>query len=257
MLPFMDGYRLGTTVRAIRIRAGWRQTDVAAAARVPRSVVARIEHGRLGEVTLEQMDTVCRALDAQIDVRIRWRGAELERLLNRDHSAMHEAMASMFATLPGWVIHILAFHERTGQLLVIELKTAIVDVNDLLGTADRKRRLARVVASARGWKVRTVSLWVVVADTGTNRRRLAEHRRVIRSALPTDGRMIRGWLAHPSQPIAAFSFLSKGRGASRVTPLAARRRVRRPRLSTRSLRMVDLLAHSATPTRNTAREANS
>jgi len=55
---------------------------------------------------------------------------------------------------------------------VIELKTAIADVNELLGTADRKRRLAAQVARERGWDPRTVSQWLIVADTRTNRRRL-------------------------------------------------------------------------------------
>ena len=40
------------------------------------------------------------------------------------------------------VIDLLAFHPASGCLLVIELKTAIIDVNDLVGTMDRRCRLA-------------------------------------------------------------------------------------------------------------------
>ena len=38
------------------------------------------------------------------------------------------------------VIDVLAWHEPTRSLLVIELKPAIADVNALLGTFDRKQR---------------------------------------------------------------------------------------------------------------------
>ena len=55
------------------------------------------------------------------------------------------------------VIDILAWHQKTGSLLVIELKTAVADVNELLGTMDRKQRLAAQVAHERGWNARTVS----------------------------------------------------------------------------------------------------
>ena len=44
------------------------------------------------------------------------------------------------------VIDILAWHAATRTLLVIELKTEIVDINELMGTVDRKRRLAATVA---------------------------------------------------------------------------------------------------------------
>ncbi len=55
------------------------------------------------------------------------------------------------------VIDILAWHPGERALLVIELKTEIVDIQDLIGTVDRKRRLARVVARDRGWVRRRAS----------------------------------------------------------------------------------------------------
>jgi hypothetical protein len=47
-------------------------------------------------------------------------------------------------------IDILAWHPGRRVVLVIELKTDVVDLNELLGTLDRKRRLARTIASERG-----------------------------------------------------------------------------------------------------------
>jgi hypothetical protein len=52
------------------------------------------------------------------------------------------------------VIDVLAWHAATRTILVIELKTVIADVNELIGNVDRKRRLAPRVAAERGWDAR-------------------------------------------------------------------------------------------------------
>jgi hypothetical protein len=106
------------------------------------------------------------------------------------------------------VIDILAFHAAHRKLLVIELKTQLVDVQELLSAVDRYRRLAPRVAAERGWAAREAAIWVVLRDTTTNRRRVAAHVTVLRSALPHDGRTVRGWLRAPHGRLAALSFLS-------------------------------------------------
>ena len=76
-------------------------------------------------------------------------------MLNAGHAAMHEAAAREFdgtawraaaeATFSIYgergVIDILGFHPATGSLLVIELKTDLVDVQGLIGAVDRYRRI--------------------------------------------------------------------------------------------------------------------
>jgi hypothetical protein len=104
---------------------------------------------------------------------------------------------------------ILAWHAVRRAVLVVEIKTDIVDINELMGTLDRKRRLARVVARERGWDASVVGCWVVVAESSTNRRRVEAHRAVLRSAFPMDGRAIPAWLRDPSAPMAGLSFWSR------------------------------------------------
>jgi hypothetical protein len=158
------------------------------------------------------------------------------------HAAMHEAIAGLFASLGGWrfepevsfsiygergVIDVLAWHPIRRSLLVIELKTEIVDISDLLGSMDRRRRLARQIARQRGWEPLQVSTWVVVADSRTNRRRVAAHRGVLRAKLPAGGREIGRWLLDPEGRIDALGFLPRRHAVTVGRPTAAVRRVTR------------------------------
>ena len=216
---------------------------MAARARVSRGVVGRIERGAAASVPLGKIRRVAAALDARFDTVVRWQGGDLGRLINVRHAAMHEAMARWFQALDGWVaepevsfsiygergiIDILAWHPVRRILLVIELKTEFVDVNDLMGSVDRKRRLATLLARDRGWDPVAVSAWVVVADNRTNRRALAAHETVLRAKFPVDGREIRRWLRSPDRRVDCLSFLPSARTSNVRRDLAPVRRVNRP-----------------------------
>jgi transcriptional regulator with XRE-family HTH domain len=226
------------------MRKRWRQKDLAAKANVSPTMIVRIEHGRLAGVPLGTLRSVTQALDARVDTIVRWQGGDLGRLINARHAAMHEAMARMFATLEGWqavpevsfsiygergVIDILAWHPASRTLLVIELKTELVDINDLMGGLDRKQRLAAEIADKRGWHASSVSTWVVLANGRTNRRELASHEKVLRTKFPDDGRMVRGWLRRPSGVMHALGFLPSIHDVKLGRDLRPVRRVTRPR----------------------------
>ena len=159
---------------------------------------------------------------------------------------MHEAVAGLLAGFDGWVfepevsfsiygergiIDILAWHPARRVLLVIELKTEIVDVSGLLGSMDQRRRLAWRIARDRGWDPKVVSMWVVVADTRTNRRALAAHAGVLRAKFPMDGRSMRRWLRDPSERVDALGFLPHRHGMAVRRTLAPIRRVAARRAS--------------------------
>jgi transcriptional regulator with XRE-family HTH domain len=219
----MDDIRVGAAFRAVRLRRRWRQRDVAARAGVSQTLVSDIERGHFHMTSLARLRAIAAALDIRIDIVARWRGGELERMVNARHSALHEEVAGFFGQSSGWlfapevsfsvygergVIDILAFHPASGSLLVIELKTAIVDVNDLVGSVDRKSRLAVGIAADRGWDARSVSRWVIVSRDRTNQRRIDAHRSMLRAAFPADGRGMRAWLTRPSGAVSALSMWS-------------------------------------------------
>jgi len=237
----MDVTRLGSVFRAVRIRKGWRQVDVARAAGVSQPMISRIERGHVRHVSLAVLLQVAAALEVRVDVVPRWRGGDLDRMLNAGHAALHQRVARLFAGTD-WlvapeatfaiygergVIDILAFHPPTGALLVVELKSEIVDVQQLLVAVDRYRRLAPTVARERGWHVQWVSVWAAVRDTKTNRRRAAEHAAVLRVAFPHDGRSVRRWLRAPSGTLAALSFIADGAVRPGAAASSGVRRVRR------------------------------
>jgi hypothetical protein len=129
------------------------------------------------------------------------------------------------------VVDLVSWHGASRTLLLVELKTEVVDVNDLLAVTDRRRRLAATIVDQFGWEPTRVGQWVVIAEGRTNRRRLAEHRTALRAAFAEDGRSIASWLSNPSTSAAALWFLPDSSAAGVRPGRAPRMRVRARRLN--------------------------
>jgi transcriptional regulator with XRE-family HTH domain len=229
----MDDIRLGNTLRVLRIHKRLRQSDVARRAGTKRQVVGRIESGLAGHYALDTVRAVAGALGARLDVALRYQGAELDRLVGAAHVELHESFATYLGTLDGWVwlpevtfshygergvIDILAWHSETRSLLIIELKTELVDPQALVAVMHRRVRLGRHIAAQEGWAPLSVSAWVVVSDTSTERRRARRQRRLLKGAFPDDGKAARSWMQRPSGTVSALSFWSYGpSGGTRQT----------------------------------------
>jgi hypothetical protein len=164
--------------------------------------VSRAERGRLAELRV----VVIRAIGAVLEIRLPfapgWHGGDLDRVLGERHGLMHERLAAMFVALPDWVcssevtfsvygergsIDLPGWHQGRRALLVVELETEITDPAALVAQVDRYRRLAPGIAQERGWDPASVSVWVVVADSSMNRRRLARFRSLLRNRFPMEG----------------------------------------------------------------------
>jgi transcriptional regulator with XRE-family HTH domain len=232
----MDPVRLGLSVRALRHRRGWTQDFLACQAGYSRSVVWRIERGHAERVSGVVLAKVAAALGATIQTRILWHGEGLDRLLDAAHAELTEAMLELLRR-SRWVvatevsfnverergtIDILAFHERTGSLLVVEIKSVVPDLQSMLGTLDRKGRIAPLVAHGRGWVASSTSRVVVFPDDRTSRRRVERHRTTFEVALPGRTVAVRQWLRRPRGALAAILFLSYARQGG------ARHRIARP-----------------------------
>ena len=235
----MQDIQLGARVRAIRLRRGQRQADLARLAGASRGSVSRLERGHLETLSVRAIRAIAGALEIKVDMVPRWRGGDLERVVSGRHAALAEAVVGRLVAF-GWtvrpevsfsiygergIIDLLAWRADVRSLLVIELKTEIVDVGELLGTLDRKVRLAPQIALDLGWRPSVVSEAVVIAESRTNHRRVAEHVATLRSALPDDGRRLRGWLATPLTPIRALAFMTDARPRSVGRGFSGRRRV--------------------------------
>jgi transcriptional regulator with XRE-family HTH domain len=220
----MDDQRLGLVIRRIRLRRSWRQSDLAAKSGVSRSAISRLERGHFDTMTLTAVRAVAATLDVRVELLARWRGGDLDRLLNAGHSTLHESVARWFrAEYPAWIlapevtfaiyadrgtIDILAWHPGRRAVLVVELKTELVDMNELVGTLDRKRRVAKQVARERGWDALGVSAWLIITDTRTNRRRRDAHVAMLAGALPDARPAVRRWLRDPVGVLGALTFWS-------------------------------------------------
>ena len=238
----MDPFRLGRAIRALRHRLDLRQSDVAALAGVDQSVVSDIEAGRLGSVRVAAVHAVAAAVGAELVQSLRWRGGELDRLLDEGHAALVGAGAVLlerlsWATAPevsfavyreSGSIDLLALHGPSQSLLVVEVKTELTSVEEMLRRHDVKSRLAARVARERlGWDARTVSRLLVLPDASTPRRRVARHGAVLDRAYPLRGTDARAWLRTPTGAVGALLFLSSMAGGHGRNGPVTRRRVRR------------------------------
>lgn len=184
---------------------------------------------------------VAAVLEIRLDLIPSWRGGSLERIVSARHSALHERLAARVAGVPGWVsaaevsysiwgergvIDRLAFHAQRRMLAVFEIKAELADPAGLVGQVGRYRRLAPEVGRARGWDADKVSCWAVVADTDTNRRRLAAHRELLRGAFAEDGRRFKEWLRDPIERLDGLAFLAYPPARTGARSLTTVKRVR-------------------------------
>jgi DNA-binding Xre family transcriptional regulator len=238
----VDIVRLGSVVRSLRIRKRLTQDELARLAAVPRTSVSRFEHGTAEGLSIGTVRRICAALEIRLELELRWRGGDLDRLLNARHAAMAEAMSATLGRCGGWVlrpevsfsiygergvIDFVAWHPARRALLLIELKTELVDIGDLMATADRRRRLAPRIGRDLGWNPVAIGTWVALSNVSMNSRRIREHATVLRAAFPAQGRAIGRWLRDPVGPISALSLVALPQGANGRLPNA--RRVVKPR----------------------------
>jgi transcriptional regulator with XRE-family HTH domain len=238
----VDDLRLGSAVRAARIRRGWRQEDLADRAKVSASVVSRLERGHLDAMQLRTLRSVCGVLEIRLELLPRSRGADLDRVVNARHAALTEAVVAWLRSRPGWevrpehsfsrygergVIDAVAWHAGQRALLECEHKTDVIDAGEILATIDRRRRLGRDIVAELGWEPATVSSLLIVGDSDTNRRRIADVGLTFDAALPDRAAAVRAYLRAPDRAIRGLIFFANRLPGQASNRFATAHRVRR------------------------------
>lgn len=231
---------VGRLLRMRRIRRSQRQADVARSAGLSTSVVGRHEAGAIAR--LGPLQAHASALGLRAEVRLSGIGGELARLADDEHAAIVELLAGRLRA-GGWEVTAeLSFNEwgdrgrvdlagyepGSRRLVLVEVKTELVDLQDTLGRLDVKARLARRIASARGWRPDGVAVVLALAATSANRAVVAAHRTLFSTY---QQRWLHGAGAPGFAPGERILLWVPSRQAGRPGWLAGRRRVTRRRRS--------------------------
>lgn len=115
-------------------------------------------------------------------------------------------------------IDVLAWSPTAQAVLVVEVKTLVADLQDLLATLDRKRRLAPSLARELGWKPMLIGTILVMPEETQARNAVETYRPIFDATYPSRARQIYRWLRRPERDLRGIWFLLN------FTPGGAKRR---------------------------------
>jgi transcriptional regulator with XRE-family HTH domain len=208
----MDASRFGRSIRALRVRRGWRLVDLAERCGLSKSALGRIELGQVDRVVVGDLRAAAEAVGARFDLELAWRGASLDRLIDERHTDLVDEVVRRFRAA-GWEvavevsfsifgergsIDVMGWHPAAEVVAVCEIKATVPAAgNTVIGT-DRKARLAPQIARDRGWSCRGVARPLIVADTTSSRGRIERHADTFRTAFPARTRECLAWIRDPT-----------------------------------------------------------
>ena len=208
----VNAERLGRLARMLRVRQRLTQVALATRAGVSRRAVSLLETGRAHVLRLREVEAIVLALGGRLDMRLLWNGPELDRMLDEAHAALGASVKRRLERW-GWLVRVevsysrygergridlLAFHPAARVLLVIELKSELVDVQALLGSLDVKVRLAPGIVERFGWSPRAVVPAIVFLEHSATRKRLARIDTLF-DRFDVRGKAALSWLRRPTE----------------------------------------------------------
>jgi hypothetical protein len=201
--------------------------------------VSRAERGELHGLTIGTVSRLVEALDATLVVEVRWKGADLDRLLDRAHAAAQNAVAERLSAA-GWLTRaevsfnhfgdrgrcdLVAWHPSARTLLVVEIKSRLGDLQDTLGRLDVKVRLGPILAQQLGWdRPMRIVRALVLAEHRTNRRVVVRHDSLFRS-FGMRGRQAFSWLRAPVADVTGLLWFELTDSGQSRTGRARRARI--------------------------------
>ena len=217
-------------IRVLRREHRWRQADLGHRAGLSRDTVSRAERGALDGLTLGALTRLAAALDASLTVDLRWRGADLDRLIDRAHAAMQNAAAARLGDA-GWVTRpevsfnhygdrgrcdLLGWHPPSRTLLIVEVKSRIGDVQEMLGRLDIKVRLGPLLAEQCGWSKPALVVPGLVFRADRATRAVLDRHRAIFEGYGLRGKSAISWLRSPAYASGLVWFESADSDQARV-----------------------------------------
>lgn len=188
----------GRICRDIRLRLDLTLQDVADAADITASYLARVEHGTANP-TLGAVERIASALGLRLDLDVQ---APVFLSTPRLGDPVH-ARCSIYADrrlrAAGWAtarevgihdgryrgwIDLLAFDPTTGTLLIVEIKTRLDDIGAMERQVDRYERHAREAARGLDWSPRAIRTIVLLLASGENDDAVRRHRELLATAFP-------------------------------------------------------------------------
>ena len=221
--PCVEDRRLGLVLRALRLRRGLSQGELAALARVSQPTVSRVERGHVALLSVLSVRDLFTAVDALADIDVRWRGGALDRLVDERHAALVAAAATVMQST-GWrvllevtfsvfgergSIDLLGLHEATRSAAMIEAKTDITSVEETQRRMDVKARLLPGIVYERvGWRPRQAARILLLPEGRTARRRIDAASRLMADTLPLRSVAVRRWMEEPVGAVGGIWFLA-------------------------------------------------
>jgi transcriptional regulator with XRE-family HTH domain len=249
----MDDLRTGTLARAVRHRLHWTQRELATRAGVSQTLVSLFERGHLEELTVRSARRIAIALEIQLPFAPRWRGGDGVRLMDNDHAALVDQVVRMLRHHDWEVVveytfshygergsvDILAWHAEGHALLIIEVKSRLLDSQETIATLARKARIVpQLLLKERGWRPTAIGMVLAMDELTANRSAVGRLSSTFDTTYPARGRTVRSWIRQPDGPLAGLWFLSASNTATGTRARGSRKRVRRAPPSVRPERDV-------------------
>jgi transcriptional regulator with XRE-family HTH domain len=239
----MDEQRVGRILRLVRRRRGLTQSELAALVGVSQQTVSSLECGQAEHATLRLLKGVAAPLGITVEVVLRWKGPELDRLADARHARIVDAVGTRLG--PAWQVSVeysfnhygdrgsvdvIAWHAACGALLLVEVKSELDGLEAVLRPMDVKVRVVPpLIAGERGWRVRSIGSVLVLPDESTARRSVSLVGSVFALSLPARTVAVKQWLNDPVGPLRGVWFLADTPARRAIRNAGSAGRVRHPR----------------------------
>ncbi len=206
------GTRIGQAIRASRLESGWSQRELARRMDVAQSSIARLEAGHSRHVDVRVASAALDLLGIRVSLDGRTIGLANRRYQRDAVHARCAEYARRRLEVAGWStaleveighgrgrgwIDLLGFRAVDRALLVVEIKTEIRDVGEILRTIGWYERSAWTSARAFAWRPIRTSVLLLTLDSVENDARLRAHSSLIGSEFPTRADVAGEWLRKP------------------------------------------------------------